>query len=115
MQPSSYRVARLGSAVESVRMTEIARPAISAVGDRRFSGGARSEFESARNELPSDIPVARKRAVHEAGCSVKSAMEVVLDEGGIACKRSDAGQALFAHLTRAGVVPHHMERGDLAR
>lgn len=85
-------------------------PAVSALSDPRFAGGVKSEFDSARNELRADTPVTRKQAVYEAGCSVESAMKVVLDEHGAQYAPTDAAQALFNHLVSANIVPRYMER-----
>jgi len=94
---------------------ELLDPALTALSDRRFAGGVRSEFESARNELRAGTAVARKQAVYEAGCAVESAMKVLLDERGIAYdKARDVAQKLFTHLVAAGVVPSYMERTLLA-
>jgi len=90
--------------------TTVLRPAISSLNDPRFAGGVRSEWETARSELRADTPVSRKQAVYEAGCSVESAMKVVLDERGITYNVTDAAQALFNRLEGAGAVPRYMER-----
>ena len=79
-----------------------------------FLGGVRSEFEASRSELRTHAPVSRKQAVYEAGCSVESAMKVVPDKCKIAYSPTDAAQALFNHLERAGVVPRYMGREVLA-
>jgi hypothetical protein len=88
----------------------VLRPALSALNDPRFAGGVRSEFETARSELRSDTPVSRKQAVYEAGCSVESAMKVVLDEHKVPYSSTATAQPLFGHLATAGVVPRYMER-----
>jgi hypothetical protein len=74
----------------------------------------RSEFESARAELRAGTPQALKQAIHEAGCSIESAMKVVLAEHQMAHGTRDAAQALFNHLEGAGIVPRRMERLVLA-
>src|SRR6202021_935995 len=63
---------------------ELTQPALAAINRPEFSGGVRSEFESARQELGTGTPAALKQAVHEAGCSVESAMKVVLEAHGVA-------------------------------
>lgn len=93
---------------------ELVRPALAAINDPRFGGGVRSEFESARAELRTGTPQALKQAIHEAGCSVESAMKVVLDERQVPYDRRDAAQALFNKLEGAGVVPRRMEKLVLA-
>ncbi len=94
---------------------EMLRPALTVLDDRRFAGGVRSEFESARSELRAGTQVARKQAVYEAGCAVESAMKVLLDEHGTTYdKAHDTAQKLFGHLKDAGLVPPYMERTLLA-
>ncbi len=93
---------------------ELVQPALAAINDPRFGGGVRSEFESARAELRTGTPQALKQAIHEAGCSVESAMKVVLDERQVPYDRRDAAQALFNKLEGAGVVPRRMEKLVLA-
>jgi HEPN domain-containing protein len=94
---------------ELVEMT-ILRPALSAIEDPRFAGGVRSEFESARNELRTGTPVARKQAVYESGASVESAMKVLLTEHGEQFPETDTAQRLFERLVAVGIVPKYMER-----
>lgn len=93
---------------------DLVSPAIAAINDPRFVGGVRSELESARAELRQGTPQSRKQAVHEAGCSVESAMKVVLDQRAVPAGRRDTAQPLFDHLVNAGVVPRRMERLVLA-
>jgi len=99
---------------DAVVQRDLVEPALAALHDARFSGGVRSEFESARAELRAGTPQALKQAIHEAGCSVESAMKVVLDQCQIAYSPRDAAQALFNHLEAAGVVPRRMEKLVLA-
>jgi hypothetical protein len=93
---------------------DLVKPALAAINDPRFAGGVRSEFESARAELRQGTPQSRKQAVHEAGCSVESAMKVLLDERAISYSPRDTAQRLFDHLVNGGVVPNRMERLVLA-
>jgi hypothetical protein len=93
---------------------ELVSPALAGINDKRFSGGVRSEFESARQELRVGTPQARKQAVHEAGCSVESAMKVVLDDHKVTYGPRDTAFALFDHLELAGFAPRRMERLVLA-
>jgi hypothetical protein len=95
---------------DAVVETELLQPALAAINDRRFAGGVRSEFKSARAELRQGTREARTQAVHEAGCAVESAMKVVLDQHGISCGPRDTAQPLFEHLVAAGLVPRRLER-----
>jgi hypothetical protein len=92
---------------------EVIRPALSALNDHRFAGGVRAEFESARNELRTGTPIARKQAVYESGCAIESAMKVLLDEHGVAYDQRDTAQKLFNHLVASAIVPREMERAVL--
>ncbi|MGH2837322.1 MAG: hypothetical protein ACRDJY_03100, partial [Thermoleophilaceae bacterium] len=88
----------------------VVNPAVSALSDPRFAGGVKSEFGSARNELRADTATSRKQAVYEAGCSVESAMKVVLDAHGVQYAPTATAQPLFDHLVNANIVPRYMER-----
>jgi hypothetical protein len=86
------------------------RPALAAINRPEFAGGVRSEFEAARRELREGTPSALKQAVHEAGCSVESAMKVVLGRRDISFDPDrDGASKLFDRLEAAGVVPRHMQ------
>jgi hypothetical protein len=89
---------------------ELLKPAEAALHDKRFAGGVRSEFESARAELRAGTPQALKQAIHEAGCSVESAMKVVLDQRQVPYAPKDAAFRLFERLEAAGVVTRNMEK-----
>jgi hypothetical protein len=91
---------------------ELLRPAISVLEDSRFAGGVRSEFESARDELKSGTPVARKQAVYEAGCAVESAMKVVLDEHQIEYDtQRDTAHALLDPIVLGATRPRNKKGG----
>lgn len=94
---------------ETVERDQI-RPALAAINRSEFAGGVRAEFESARAELATGTPAALKQAVHEAGCSVESAMKVVLGARGVTYDAGDAAQPLFNRLEAGGIVPRHMEK-----
>jgi hypothetical protein len=94
---------------EEIERTAV-RPALSAVGDPRFSGGVKDEFDSARAELSVGTPKALSQSVHQSGCSVESAMKVVLDERGVGYAASDAAYALFEALVDATILPRSMEK-----
>ena len=84
-------------------------PAMSALGDPRFSGGVRVEFESACAELAEGTPQALSKSVHQAGVSVESALKVVLQQRDIRLDaEKDTATALFEHLKAAGVVEEYM-------
>jgi hypothetical protein len=83
---------------------EIIQPALTMLNDRRFASGVRVEFEQARAELKIGTPPARKQALHEASCSVESAMKVVLSERRVGYARTDSAQRLFESLRDNGVV-----------
>ncbi len=89
---------------------DLIRPALSAINRPEFAGGVRAEFESARRELARGTPDALKQAVHEAGCSVESAMKVLLDARGVPYGAGDTAQPLFNHLEEADVIPRYMEK-----
>jgi hypothetical protein len=89
------------------------RPALSALGDVRFSGGVRSDFNSAREELAEGTPAALSKSVHQAACAVESAMKVVLDHRQVTYDERAAAQALFDALVLDG-VPRYMERTVLS-
>lgn len=76
---------------------ELVAPALAAINDARFAGNVRAEFEQARRELRQGTSNGRKQAIHEAGCSVESAMKVVLHEHGVAYKPGDTASSLLAH------------------
>lgn len=99
---------------DAVVERDLVQPALAAINDPRFGGGVRSEFESARAELRTGTQQALKQAIHEAGCSVESAMKVVLDERQIPYGPRDAAHALFNALEGAGIVPRRMEKLVLA-
>lgn len=65
----------------------------------------RSEFESARTELRGGTPQALKQAIHEAGCSVESAIKDVLGERGVPYDPADGAFKLFDRVENAGIVP----------
>lgn len=94
--------------------THAIRPALSAISDPRFSGGVKTEFDTARRELALGTPTALSQCVQQAGSAVESAMKVVLDECGIAHARGDASQRLFTILRDRGLVENNMERLILA-
>jgi hypothetical protein len=87
----------------------LVEPALAAINDPRFSGGVRNEFEQARAELRHGTANGRKKAVHEAGCAVESAMKVALDCHQITYDQRDTGQALFNHLESANLIARFME------
>lgn len=89
---------------------ELIRPGLAAINRPEFAGGVKREFESARVELNRGTPEALKQAIHEAGCSVESAMKVVLESHGVPFDAGDTALPLFNHLEAAGVVPRHMEK-----
>lgn len=90
---------------------DLVRPALAALHDPRFAGGVRSEFEQARSELRTGTPQSRKQSLHEAGCSVESAMKVLLSEHGEPYDaENDAATALFNRLENANLVPRELER-----
>lgn len=99
---------------DAIVARDLVEPALAAIDDPRFSGGVRSEFESARAELRRDTAESRKHAIQEAGSCVESAMKVVLDERAIPYGSGDAAQRLFDHLAEAGVIPSFLERLVLA-
>ena len=86
------------------------QPAISALADSRFSGGVRSEFTAARDELRNGTPTAYKQALSEAASAVESAMKVVLSQNSVPFAQNDTAQKLFEALVAAEIVPRHMER-----
>lgn len=88
---------------------ELIRPALAAINRPEFAGGVKAEFEVARSELAKCTPDALKQAIHEAGCSVESAMKVELGYQHIAYDRRDTASRLFEHLERAEIVPRYME------
>ena len=89
---------------------EVIRPALAAINRQEFSGGVRSEFESARRELANGKPASLKQAVHEAGCAVESAMKVVLERRHIQFDpERDTANRLFDLLESAGIVPRHLQ------
>jgi hypothetical protein len=90
--------------------TELIRPALAAINRPEFAGGVKREFDSARTELSRGTPEALKQAIHEAGCSVESAMKVVLESHGVAYDAGDTASSLFSRLEAAAVVPRHMEK-----
>jgi hypothetical protein len=86
------------------------RPALSAIGDARFAGGVKSDFESARSELALGTPKALSQSVHQSGCAVESAMKVLLDEHKVPYDRiRDTMNPLLDHLVDADVVPREMQ------
>jgi hypothetical protein len=89
-------------------------PALSAIADRRFAGGVRQEFESARGELALGTPAALSKCLQQSGCAVESAMKITLDEHGITYPATATAQPLFDHLETAGIVPRSMEKLVLA-
>jgi hypothetical protein len=89
------------------------RPALSALGDVRFSGGVRSDFNSAREELAEGTPAALSKSVHQAACAVESAMKVILDHRHVSYDERATAQALFDALVLDG-LPRYMERTVLA-
>lgn len=93
---------------------DVLAPALTILADRRFAGGVRSEFETARSELRTGTHVAFKQCVVEAACAVESAMKVVCDEHRISYDERDTAQKLFEHLVAAGLVPKRLERLLLA-
>jgi hypothetical protein len=93
---------------ETVERDQI-RPALAAINRPEFAGGVRAEFESARAELATGTPAALKQSVHEAACSVESAMKVVLEAHDVVFGPGDTSSPLFNHLEAAGIVPRHME------
>jgi len=92
----------------------VVRPALSAVADPRFSGGVKSEFESARAELGLGTPTALSQAIHQSGNAVESAMKVVLDAHGIAYAAGATATSVFERLENAQIAPRFMERIVLA-
>lgn len=85
------------------------RPALSAIGDARFAGGVKSNFDSAREELAEGTPAALSKCVHQAACAVESAMKVVLDHRKVAYDEHATARPLFDALVGDGIPPH-MER-----
>jgi hypothetical protein len=88
---------------------ELVAPALAAINDARFAANVRNEFEQARRELRQGTPSGRKKAVHEAGCAVESAMKVVLHERNAPYKTGDNASTLITHLRGAGMLPAYME------
>jgi hypothetical protein len=83
-----YRMSGLGSGSrcewtgDATIAAVVVSPALSALEDPRLSGGAKVEFEGAREQLRKDTPESRKRAVGEVCGAVESAMKVLLSEHG---------------------------------
>jgi hypothetical protein len=94
---------------DTATQEQLVEPALAAINDARFAGGVRDEFEHARDELRHGTANGRKKAVHEAGCAVESAMKVVLDQNRIAYNPHDNAKSLFDLLESAGLVPRFME------
>jgi hypothetical protein len=88
---------------------KLIRPALAAINRPEFSGGVRAELEAARGELAKGAPGELKQAVHEAGCSVESAMKVVLEKHGVGYGNGDTALPLFQKLEGAGLVPRDLE------
>jgi hypothetical protein len=89
---------------------EVLRPALAAINRPEFSGGVRSEFASARDELARGTPESLKQSVYESGCAVESAMKVVLERNGIVFDAErDTASKLFDLLVSSGLVPRHMQ------
>lgn len=85
-------------------------PALTAIGDERFAGATRTEFDTARDELAEGTPASLKQCVTESSNAVESAMKVVLTEHTVEFGETDSAFRLFDHLVAAEVVPRFMER-----
>lgn len=110
-----YRLRGVGSTLrfEWVGDEEIAArvigPALSALDDPRLSGGARQEFNDARQQLREATPSSRKRAVHEACSAVESALKVLLSERGVPYSPKATLQPLFNAARDAGLLSGDLE------
>lgn len=88
---------------------DLTRPALAAVNRAEFSGGVRTHYNSARDELAVGKPTALSQALVEAGSAVESAMKVVLDARGVPYGKRDAAKKLFEALATANIVDRDME------
>jgi len=93
---------------DAVVARDLVEPALTAINDPRFTGGVRSEFDSARSALRQATAESRKQAIHESGCCVESAMKVVLDERRIPYDARGGAKRLFERLVEERLTPSYM-------
>lgn len=105
-----YRMSELSSGSrfewtgDATIAADVVSPALSALEDPRLRGGAKVEFEGAREQLRKDTPESRKRAVGEVCGAVESAMKVLLTEHGKALPTLANLSKLVKLLIAEGIV-----------